>query len=665
MLKTVLGGGLTRRSLLGLMGGASALAMTTPVLGQAIALQDLAGAARLHPEATIFIAREIITMDPARPRAEAVAVVGDRIAAVGTLAELQAMAGDQPYRVDQTFADKVILPGFVEQHVHPVLAGLTMPSVVISIEPWDTANGFSDQVRDAAGYTERLKAALTAHADKTETFVTWGYHHYFHGPMSRDLLDQLAPDFPVVVWHRSCHEFYLNSRVMEQYGIDDAFLASFTPSEAAQADAQSGHFYEQAALKLLERLAPAVATPERLRQGLEFTVGYYHRNGITTCCEPGGFFSQPLQQAINLVYSPDQTPFNHYFIGDGKTFAAVEREDPAAMIAMAESVLDWGEGRTRYLPNQIKFLLDGAIFSQLMMMKDGYTDGHEGAWIMDPDVFNYAFQNFWDAGYHIHVHNNGDGGMDVLLDNLEQAQRRTPRFDHRMTIVHFGFAETEQINRAARLGAIVSANPYYVTALAGRYKDFGIGPERSARMVPLADVKAAGMPMSVHSDMPMAPAKPLQLVWSAVNRLTAEGDVAGPEQRVDLDTALRAITIDAAHSIRLENEVGSITPGKFANFAILAESPYDVAPEEMAGIEIWGTVLEGRVQPVAATSRRSDLRPGLQPGGDDPQRRLALAREPAGAHSHDHGACDTCGALRLRLSSLLERSLAAEGSRNL
>jgi predicted amidohydrolase YtcJ len=416
---------------------------------------------------------------------------------------------------------------------------------------------------------------------------------------------------------------------------------------------------------VLERLAPAVATPEKLREGLAFTVDYYHRNGITTCCEPGGFYSKPLQDAINAVYSADATPFNHYFIGDGKTFAATHRNDPAAMLAMAESVLDWGSGRTRYLPRQIKFLTDGAIYSQLMMMKDGYTDSHEGAWIMDPDVFGYAFQTFWDAGYHIHVHNNGDAGMDVLLDNLERAQRRTPRFDHRMTIVHFGFAETEQVRRAARLGAIVSANPYYVTALAGRYDDVGIGPERAARMVPLKDAADVGMHISFHSDMPMAPAKPMQLVWSAVNRFTAEGDVAGPEQRVDLDTALRAITIDAAHSIRLENEVGSITPGKYANFTILEANPYEVAPEDLADVGVWGTVLEGRVQPVRATSDRASLRPAPMPAAAQPFRRFADLGHAAGGQctakgcSSCGGTCDACGPLRHCLSAAVVAGLTS------
>jgi predicted amidohydrolase YtcJ len=654
-----------RRTLLTTFLSTTALALSGRTWAQAQSLQDFSGRVAPLPEATIYVAREVITMEPVLPRAEAVAVVGDRIAAVGTRAELEALAGDQPFGIDETFADKVIIAGFVEQHVHPVLAGLTMPAVVISIEPWDTTRGFSDQVREPDAYRARLEAALAAHDPDDGVFVTWGYHHYFHGEMSRALLDELAPDFPAVVWHRSCHEFFLNTRVMELYGIDLAWLATFTPSEAGQSSLERGHFYEQGALKVLERLAPAVATPEKLREGLAFTVDYYHRNGITTCCEPGGFYSKPLQDAINAVYSADATPFNHYFIGDGKTFAATHRNDPAAMLAMAESVLDWGSGRTRYLPRQIKFLTDGAIYSQLMMMKDGYTDGHEGAWIMDPDVFGYAFQTFWDAGYHIHVHNNGDAGMDVLLDNLERAQRRTPRFDHRMTIVHFGFAETEQVRRAARLGAIVSANPYYVTALAGRYDDVGIGPERAARMVPLKDAADVGMHISFHSDMPMAPAKPMQLVWSAVNRFTAEGDVAGPEQRVDLDTALRAITIDAAHSIRLENEVGSITPGKYANFTILEANPYEVAPEDLADVGVWGTVLEGRVQPVRAISDRASLRPAPMPAAAQPFRRFADLGHAAGGQctakgcSSCGGTCDACGPLRHCLSAAVVAGLTS------
>jgi predicted amidohydrolase YtcJ len=424
---------------------------------------------------------------------------------------------------------------------------------------------------------------------------------------------------------------FLNSKVMERFGVDNAFLKTFSPSQSAQADFNNGHFFEQGALKVLEKIAPAMATPERMREGLEFSESYYLRQGITTAAEPGGFLSKPLQDAVNAVYSDDATPFNHYFIPDGKSLVALHLDDGNdRMIAETRAVLGWGSGRTRFLPQQIKLFTDGAIYSQLMQMRDGYTDGHEGAWIIDPNVFSKAFQAYWDAGYHIHVHNNGDAGMDVLLDNLERALRRNPRFDHRTTIVHFGFAAPDQIERAARLGAIVSANPYYVTALADRYAEIGIGPERARRMVPLGDARRAGMSISFHSDMPMAPAKPLQLVWAAVNRLSAEGNAVGPEQKVDLDTAMKAVTIDAAYSIRLENEIGSVEPGKFANFTVLDASPYEVKPEAIKDIGVWGTVLEGRVQPATREkhpSRRTDA--GLAPST------IALAAGMIRAHGED------------------------------
>lgn len=595
----------TRRALaapLALLAGSAA--------AQGIALQDLMNNVAPEPEAVIFVAREIITMDPARPRAEAVAVVGGRILAVGSLAELQALAGGQPFRIERSLADKVLIAGFVEPHVHPVLASLMVVAEVIAIEDWESVGGFSPAVRDEAGYRQRLVAALAAHQDKDQVFVTWGYHQLFHGPMSRALLDQLAPDIPVIVWHRSQHEVYLNTKVMQRFQVDEAWRATWTESQRAQSDLTVGHLYEQAAIKGLERLAPAMATPEKLRQGLEFTVGYYHRQGITTACEPGGFYSRPLQQAINAVYGGDAVPFDHCFIPDGKSLAAMHPNDPAALVAATRETLTWGAGRVRFLPQQVKLFTDGAIYSQLMQMKEGYTDGHQGAWLMDPDVFSRAFQAYWDAGYQIHIHNNGDGAMEVLLANVERAMRRNPRFDHRTTLVHFGFASAEQVARAGRLGCIVSANPYYVTALAGRYSEVGIGPARAQRMVPLGDAQKAGMPITLHSDMPMAPAKPLQLIWSAVNRITAEGPVMGADQVLPLERALRAMTIEAAFSIRLEDEAGSITPGKRANFTVLERSPYEVPPQTLKDLPVWGTVLGGRVQQAPpAPTRRAGLAP--------------------------------------------------------
>jgi predicted amidohydrolase YtcJ len=267
----------------------AALLTSTAYAAQTQSLQDLAADFRPREAAKIFVAREFITMDPKQPRAGAVAVVNGRVAAIGGLEELRAIAALQSYVIDETFSDTVVVAGFVEQHVHPVLAALTMmASAVISIEDWDAVSGFSPAVREQAGYAARLKKALAAHDPSDGTFLTWGYHHYFHGQMSRTVLDQAAPEVAVVVWHRSCHEFFPNSKAMKTYGIDAAFFETFSPSQREQSNFEQGHFYEQGAMKLLERLSPAVATPERLKKGLEYTKTYYLQQGITVCCEPAG-----------------------------------------------------------------------------------------------------------------------------------------------------------------------------------------------------------------------------------------------------------------------------------------------------------------------------------------------------------------------------------------
>ena len=137
-----------------------------------------------------------------------------------------------------------------------------------------------------------------------------------------------------------------------------------------------------------------------------------------------------------------------------------------------------------------------------------------------------------------------------------------------------------------------------MTALAENYRTNGIGPERTEEMVRLADVVKAGVPLALHSDMTMAPAKPLYLMWSAVNRTTASGKVVGAHQRISVEDALRAVTINAAYSIGLENVIGSLEPGKNANLTILSESPYAVSPHGIKDIEIVATMLEGTIYPL-------------------------------------------------------------------
>lgn len=164
----------------------------------------------MGPEVVIYPAREIVTLDPTQPVIKAVAVAGDRILATGSIEEVTAASGEQP-RVDQTFANHVIVPGFIAQHDHPLLAALTMTSAIVAIEDWVLPGGIIQAAHGHDEYLQRLAAAERALADPAELLLSWGYHQLFHGPLAKSDLDRISATRPIIVWHRSAHEFYVNS----------------------------------------------------------------------------------------------------------------------------------------------------------------------------------------------------------------------------------------------------------------------------------------------------------------------------------------------------------------------------------------------------------------------------------------------------------------------
>jgi hypothetical protein len=172
----------------------------------------------------------------------------------------------------------------------------------------------------------------------------------------------------------------------------------------------------------------------------------------------------------------------------------------------------------------------------------------------------------------------------------------------------------------------------------------------------MGDVEKAGISYSFHSDMPMAPGQPLFLMWSGVNRITNDGNLRGPEQRVSRLGALKAVTLDAAYSLQLEKEVGSIVPGKLANFTILADNPVTCDPVKIKDIAIWGTVDEGRLLPVKrAAAGQASIGPVLDGRALAVAADLTRHEESAGA-DHSHG--DVCGAARA-LEAAVSAAMAA------
>ena len=539
----------------------------------------------------IVVAKEIVTLDDRYQNVDAVFIKGSRIQAVGTKDEL--LKEFPGVMVDIANENNIIVPGFIEHHIHPLLAGITMNSNIVAIDDWNVPHKKSAGVRDREGYLKRLTTIENNMNDLQEPLVSWGFHHFFHGKLTRQDLDLVSKDRPILIIHRSFHEFIMNSKALSLFKITEEDLNGLTDEEKKHASFDEGHFSERGLIAVMPKVMQYIAAPQRIIKGLQITEKYVQQNGITLIANPGSMYDQKIQQAKNYVFGDEDTPFKSLYIPSA--LYMLEHTDISNLLEETEKHLSWGKGKVEFLPKHIKLFTDGAMYSQNMVLRDGYLDGHQGAWLMENDIFKDVFRLFWDAGYQIHVHQNGDAGLDRLLDVLDENMQRNPRKDHRTTVVHFGYSAFDQVERMKKLGVIVSANPYYVSVLSDLYSRKGVGYERSQQMVRLGDVHRAEIVLSLHSDMPMAPASPLVLMHSAVNRINYADEVAGPSQRISPLTALKGVTLNSAYTLGIEDDYGSIIPGKFANFTILSDNPLAIDPLKIDKINVEGTIVEGRL----------------------------------------------------------------------
>jgi len=546
---------------------------------------------------TLWFGGPIITMEKTQPRAEAVVTDSSgKIVFVGSLSVAQKQFPDsQSYNLN----GQTMMAGFIEQHLHPFLAALSLSIPVVAPEAWEIPGKVWPAAPDAKTYIARLVEIEAAMQDSDEVFWSWGYNNYFHGELNRGMLDEISKSRPIAIWHRSVHEFFLNSAAIERFGINQADINALGEEVMAQSDIENGHFFEAGALLyLLPIIFPELGNEERFRSGLKQMVEMLHRNGVTAFNEPGAFIPEPMIPLYANVLGADSSPMYSFFIAESKTPYFTTGPD-GVLESVKGMVKTFGDNKkVRFLDRQVKMLVDGAIVSQLMMMREGYIDGHHGEWIQKPEEIEAISKIFWEAGYQLHIHVNGDLGLDSVIAMLKRRQAEFPREDHRTTIVHFANSAQDQVKELAELGVIVSANPYYVTGFGERFGEVGLGVQRAHSMVRLGPVEDAGISISFHSDMPIAPADPLFLAWSAVTRQSLSGKPLRKDLAMSLDGAMRAITIEAAYSWGMEDSLGSIAVGKIANFTILAENPYDVDPNLLKDIEILATVFEGKLFPV-------------------------------------------------------------------
>ncbi|WP_394173241.1 amidohydrolase [Thalassotalea litorea] len=547
---------------------------------------------------TIFTAKKVITMEPATPEASAIAVSGDKIVGIGDKESLEIWKKKYNAKIDDRFKDKVIMPGLIDPHVHPSLPAVLTQFVFLAPDDWELPTGTFPGAKTPQDYKAMLSKQVEtyfddANRDPNVPFISWGYHGLWHGDVYRQQLNDWFGDKPVMIWHRSFHEIIGNDAAFKLLGIDES-----SANGEKDVDWEKGHFWENGFVKMIPKMTFLLA-PDRYRQGMETFVTMMREAGVTSAMDMGvGIFGDPIGEAklIHTVMDNKKAPARLVLTPIITDFIARGKSPEQAL----QEVEQWNANNSERVmfDKHFKLMMDGAIYSGLSQYKfPGYIDGHQGQWMAPMEVtYSYA-ETFWNAGYQLHAHTNGDASADALIDIVRKLQAQRPRFDHRATLEHFAYVTDEQIAQMHELGMTISANPYYQYILSDIYAEKWLGEDRARNMVPLGTARKYGMKVALHSDCPMAPLSPLTLAWAAVNRTTINDNENNQYQALSVDEALRAITIDAAWMMRKESQIGSIRTGKQADFTILEDDPYKVDPMKIKDIDIWGVVFSGQVYP--------------------------------------------------------------------
>ena len=545
---------------------------------------------------TVYSAAQVHTMDPGRPQASAVAVSGGKIVSVGSIESMQPWLRRYPYSIDDRYRDKVLMPGFIDPHTHLRLSGTYMGLDYLG--PIDSAapGGIRKGLPNRDAVLNQLRALVAEHDDPNIPITAWGYDPASQaGHLDRDMLDQISDSVPIWVIAYAPHIVYANTPMIEMIGVNDDSVGH---GIGRYPDGRlNGWFVETEATALAARpVAKQVYGPNAGRAAIDRMGAVAKGAGVTTTADLVWGMADGFEPEWNdhvSAISEGTFPLRIFMIPFEPKLV---KEFGSEMLQFLESKR--AEGNDRLNTHGVKYVNDGSYPSMTLVMNEpGYLDedgAHTGE-VPWEDMVDRMLP-FWKAGVQIHSHANGDRTLDMTLDTLESLQRIHPRFDHRFTIEHYCISSPAQARRLAALGGQASVNIYFVLFRAQLHSEHGFGPDRSEATARLGSLQRAGAPFALHSDfnLVVTPLSPLLAAWCAVNRLGADGEtVMAPGERISVDSALRAITIDAAYILNRDDRLGSIEVGKHADFTILNDDPYEVAAEKIKDIEVHDTVLEG------------------------------------------------------------------------
>jgi predicted amidohydrolase YtcJ len=535
----------------------------------------------------VLVAKKILTMNPAQPHATHVAIRDGRILSVGDSDDVRQW-GDAD--IVDTFRDKVLMPGLVEGHCH-LMEGAMWDAVYVGYHDRRGPDGVRCQgLRTLDAVIDRLKAAHDLMTDAQAPLLAWGFDPIFFGTsrLSVKELDTVCARRPIVVLHASVHLMNVNSSMLALAGID-----SETDIDGIGKDADgkpSGELQEFAAMFPVYRLIGgglSIAASEKKEAIWNFG-RVAQLAGVTTATDLVNDFSELGNQNLRDITNDPTYPIRI-------VPAFAPQRCPEGGPERVLSAIGDSTDKLRFGP--VKFIVDGSIQGFTARLKwPGYLNGKpNGLWLIPPSQFVEVFAPFHEAGLQLHIHTNGDEATELVLDALEKILDRRLRLDHRHTLQHCQMADASQLARAAKLGLCINFFSNHIYYWGDAHYTQTMGADRANRMNAAESARRLGIPFAFHSDAPITPLNPLFTAWCASQRETSSGRVLGASERVPVADALRAITLGAAYTLKMDHLVGSIEVGKFADFAVLEEDPTEVAPGRLKDLDVWGTVLGGRV----------------------------------------------------------------------
>lgn len=534
---------------------------------------------------TIYSGGPILTVSDDRPTAEAVAVRDGRIVAVGSLDDVAVYEGEATTRFD--LAGRTLVPGFVDSHGHVVMGGLQALSANLLAPP-------DGGVVDIASLQETLGKWAADNSEAVERInvvVGFGYDNAQLAELrhpTRFDLDAVSTEYPIVIVHQSGHIGVVNSKALEVLNIDAS--SENPPGGVIRRGAEgepNGVMEEYAFFGALVPLLAGLGD-----DGFEIFARagtrLWARYGYTTAQE--GRASPGVVAALRAVAATGDVPIDVVVYPDvlearELIAATVSRGyDDRIRVGGAKLTIDGS-------PQGFTALRDRPYYAPIGDYPPGYKGYAAITMEQVSDAIDWAYAN----DIQILTHANGEGASDMLIAALAAAQAEHGRKPLRPVLVHGQFLREDQLDALNRLGVFPSLFPMHTFYWGDWHRDHTVGPVNADDISPTGWAMQRGMKFGTHHDAPVAFPDSMRVLSATVTRRTRSGDILGAHQRVDVMTALKAMTIWPAWQHFEEDEKGSIEVGKRADFAVLSGDPTAVAPESLANLRVLATIKDDAV----------------------------------------------------------------------